>query len=77
MLSASMLAVRARTGMQLSRRQESFPVKVATGPATGAGVTSRLVAPMIGGISVSFVMELLVYPVVFYLWKRRQFSAAA
>jgi Cu(I)/Ag(I) efflux system membrane protein CusA/SilA len=37
---------------------------------TGADVTRRLVAPLIGGISVSFVMELLVYPVVFYLAKR-------
>ena len=37
---------------------------------TGADVTRRLVAPLIGGISVSFVMELLVYPVIFYLAKR-------
>jgi len=37
---------------------------------TGADVTRRLVAPLIGGISVSFLMELLVYPVVFYLAKR-------
>ncbi len=39
---------------------------------TGADVTRPLVAPLIGGIAVSFVMELLVYPVVFYLWKRRE-----
>jgi Cu(I)/Ag(I) efflux system membrane protein CusA/SilA len=37
---------------------------------TGADVTRRLVAPLIGGITVSFVMELLVYPVIFYLAKR-------
>ena len=37
---------------------------------TGADVTRRLVAPLIGGITISFVMELLVYPVVFYLAKR-------
>jgi len=46
---------------------------------TGADVTRRLVAPLIGGITVSFVMELLVYPVVFYLAKRwelrREWSA--
>ncbi len=47
-----------------------FPLLWATG--TGADVTRRLVAPLIGGISVSFLMELLVYPVIFYLWKRRQ-----
>jgi len=45
-----------------------LPLLWATG--TGADVTRRLVAPLVGGISVSFAMELLVYPVVFYLWKR-------
>lgn len=41
---------------------------------TGADVTRRLAAPLVGGIAVSFVMELLVYPVVFYLamrWRLR------
>ena len=38
---------------------------------TGADVTRRLVAPLIGGITISFVMELLVYPVIFMLVKRR------
>ena len=47
-----------------------LPLLWATG--TGADVTRRLVAPLIGGISVSFAMELLVYPAVFYLAKRRQ-----
>ncbi|HRK30633.1 MAG TPA: CusA/CzcA family heavy metal efflux RND transporter [Tepidisphaeraceae bacterium] len=46
-----------------------LPLLWATG--TGADVMRRLVAPLIGGISVSFVMELLVYPVIFYLVKRR------
>ena len=48
-----------------------LPLLWATG--TGAEVTRRLVAPLVGGISVSFAMELLVYPVIFYLWKRREF----
>jgi len=47
-----------------------LPLLWATG--TGADVTRRLVAPLVGGIAVSFVMELLVYPVVFYLAKRRR-----
>jgi len=47
-----------------------LPLLWATG--TGADVTRRLVAPLIGGITVSFVMELLVYPVIFYLAKRWQ-----
>ncbi|MCK6553372.1 CusA/CzcA family heavy metal efflux RND transporter [Candidatus Binatia bacterium] len=45
-----------------------LPLLWATG--TGADVTRRLVAPLIGGIAVSFLMELLVYPVVFTLAKR-------
>jgi Cu(I)/Ag(I) efflux system membrane protein CusA/SilA len=47
-----------------------LPLLWATG--TGADVTRRLVAPLIGGIGVSFLMELLVYPVIFYLVRRRQ-----
>ncbi len=42
---------------------------------TGAEVTRRIVAPMIGGIGVSFVMELLVYPVIFFLLHRRHLPA--
>ena len=54
-----------------------LPLLWATG--TGADVTRRLVAPLIGGITISFVMELLVYPVIFYLYKhwqhRKEFAA--
>ena len=40
--------------------------------ATGAGADTmrRLAAPMIGGLGTSFLMELLVYPVLFYLARR-------
>ena len=40
--------------------------------ASGAGADTmrRLAAPMIGGLAVSFAMELLVYPVLFYLARR-------
>ena len=47
-----------------------LPLLWATG--TGADVTRRLVAPLVGGIGVSFVMELLIYPVVFFLAKRHE-----
>ena len=42
-------------------------------PATeaGADVMKRIATPMIGGIVTSAVMELLIYPVIFMLWKRR------
>ena len=38
---------------------------------TGADMMKRVAAPMVGGIATSFIMELLVYPVIYYLWKVR------
>jgi Cu(I)/Ag(I) efflux system membrane protein CusA/SilA len=40
--------------------------------ASGAGADTmrRLAAPMIGGLITSFIMELLIYPVIFYTAKR-------
>jgi Cu(I)/Ag(I) efflux system membrane protein CusA/SilA len=32
----------------------------------------RIAAPMIGGIFTSFLMELLVYPAIFAIWRGRQ-----
>jgi Cu(I)/Ag(I) efflux system membrane protein CusA/SilA len=37
---------------------------------SGADVMRRLAAPLIGGLAVSFVMELVVYPVIFFIAKR-------
>ena len=37
---------------------------------SGADTMRRIAAPMIGGLAISFLMELLVYPVIFYLAKR-------
>jgi Cu(I)/Ag(I) efflux system membrane protein CusA/SilA len=39
---------------------------------TGSDVMQRIAVPMIGGIFTSFLMELLVYPMVFELWKARE-----
>lgn len=39
---------------------------------TGADTMRRIAAPMIGGLLISFAMELVVYPVVFFLAKRWQ-----
>jgi Cu(I)/Ag(I) efflux system membrane protein CusA/SilA len=38
---------------------------------TGSDVMRRIAAPMIGGIFTSFLMELLVYPVIYEIWKTR------
>jgi Cu(I)/Ag(I) efflux system membrane protein CusA/SilA len=40
----------------------------------GADVMKRIAAPMIGGLATSFLLELVVYPVVFYIWKAREFN---
>lgn len=37
----------------------------------GADVMKRIAAPMIGGLTTSFLLELLIYPVIFYLWKEK------
>jgi len=39
--------------------------------SAGADVMRRIAAPMIGGLTTSFVLELLVYPAVYKLWKKR------
>lgn len=39
----------------------------------GADVMKRIAAPMIGGLFTSFLLELLIYPVIFHLWKERTF----
>ncbi len=37
----------------------------------GADMMKRIAAPMVGGLATSFAMELLVYPAIYLLWKRR------
>ena len=46
------------------------PILWATG--TGADVMKRIAAPMIGGIFTSFLLELVVYPPIYQLWKWRE-----
>src|SRR5207244_100012 len=44
-----------------------LPLLWATG--TGADVMRRLAAPMLGGLFTSFLMELLIYPIIFFIAK--------
>jgi Cu(I)/Ag(I) efflux system membrane protein CusA/SilA len=37
----------------------------------GADMMKRIAAPMIGGVITSAALELLLYPVIFALWKER------
>jgi len=39
--------------------------------SAGADVMKRIAAPMIGGLVTSFILELLVYPAIYKLWKQR------
>ena len=47
-----------------------LPIMWSTG--TGADLMKRIAAPMVGGLATSFILELLVYPAVYYLWKKRE-----
>ena len=44
-----------------------FPIMWATG--AGSDVMKRIAAPMVGGIFTSFVLELLVYPAIYEVWR--------
>lgn len=49
-----------------------LPIMLSQPSEIGADVMQRIAAPLVGGIFISFVMELLVYPSVYLVWRRRQ-----
>ena len=51
-----------------------FPIMWGTG--AGSDVMKRIAAPMVGGIFTSFVLELLVYPAIYEVWRWRSFPKA-
>jgi copper/silver efflux system protein len=44
---------------------------------TGADVMKRIATPMIGGVITSAMLELLIYPVIYFLWRKRYSSAVS
>ena len=46
-----------------------LPIMWAGTHEIGADVMKRIAAPMVGGITTSFMMELLVYPAIYAVWK--------
>ncbi|XHR29547.1 MAG: efflux RND transporter permease subunit [Chthoniobacteraceae bacterium] len=46
-----------------------MPIMWSTG--TGSDMIKRVTAPLAGGLATSFIMELLVYPAIYLLWKWR------
>ena len=47
-----------------------LPIMISQG--TGADMMKRVAAPMIGGLFTSFVLELLIYPPIYSLWRGRR-----
>jgi len=47
------------------------------GSGTGSEVMSRLAAPMVGGMLSAVLLTLLVLPVIYLLWRRRQLRVSA
>jgi Cu(I)/Ag(I) efflux system membrane protein CusA/SilA len=43
----------------------------------GADVMKRIATPMIGGVVTSTIMELMVYPAIFYAWRARRIKTPA
>ncbi len=41
------------------------------GAGTGSDMIQRTAAPIVGGMTTSMILELTVYPVIYYLWKSR------
>jgi Cu(I)/Ag(I) efflux system membrane protein CusA/SilA len=52
-----------------------IPILWSSGP--GSEIMKRIAAPMIGGICTSFVLELLVYPAIYALWREREMGSEA
>jgi len=52
-----------------------FPILWSAG--MGTDLMKRIAVPMVGGLASSFLMELLVYPVVYSIWRERQMSQSA
>jgi Cu(I)/Ag(I) efflux system membrane protein CusA/SilA len=52
-----------------------MPIMWSTG--AGSDVMKRVAAPMVGGLATSFLLELLVYPALYKLWRRRELPGGA
>lgn len=39
---------------------------------TGADMMKRVAAPMVGGLFTSFILELMVYPAIYLLWRKKE-----
>ncbi len=51
------------------------PIMFSTG--TGADVMKRIAAPMVGGVVTSTILELIIYPAIYVIWRERELNKAA
>jgi len=52
-----------------------LPIMWSPTTQSGADVMKRIAAPMIGGVITSGILELLLYPVIYMLWRKRHLPA--
>jgi Cu(I)/Ag(I) efflux system membrane protein CusA/SilA len=52
-----------------------LPIMWSPTTQAGADVMKRIAAPMIGGVVTSAILELLLYPVIYVIWRRRSLPA--
>jgi Cu(I)/Ag(I) efflux system membrane protein CusA/SilA len=45
---------------------------ILAGSGIGSEVMKEIAAPMVGGIITSAILELLIYPVLYMIWKERE-----
>lgn len=64
--------MRARPVMMTSATIILGLLPILFGTGTGSEVMSRIAAPMVGGMVSALFLTLLVIPVIYYQWKKRQ-----
>jgi hypothetical protein len=52
-----------------------LPIMWSPTTQSGADVMKRIAAPMIGGVITSAILELLLYPVIYVLWRKRHLGS--
>ncbi|RMF73516.1 MAG: efflux RND transporter permease subunit, partial [Planctomycetota bacterium] len=70
----AVLRIRPKTMTVMTMLFGLLPIMIGT--QTGSDVMKRLAAPMFGGLLTSFVMELLIYPVIFLVAKQWELRRA-
>jgi len=48
-----------------------LPIMWSPTTQSGADMMKRIAAPMIGGVITSGILELLIYPAIYVIWRRR------